>query len=243
MAQRKVGQIGRLEGVKIHHVPHGQKTRGTVPHAGRSCNWLLDMRFGGFFDRCQGNSDRAPVSRPVRSAVMGIIHSLFGTNISQSLAARNRHSEGTSQKGLSTWHRPLRRVLAGFRIRFMGYPSGARVYIAQARGPGGARRVTLGRHEVVQADRARRRAAAAIARIVAGEDPLYGSHGGESRRGADGDTVGRPRECSGSYRALHRDRTPHGSSSRRREADPSAAHLPRHGRAGSLSEAPERAVN
>ena len=54
----------------------------------------------------------------------------------------------------------------------MGYPSGARVYIAQARGPGGARRVTLGRHGVVQADRARRRAALAIAWIVAGEDPV-----------------------------------------------------------------------
>ena len=62
------------------------------------------------------------------------------------------------------------RRLAGFGVR--AYPSGARVYIAQARGPSGIRRVTLGRHGVVHADRARRRAALAIARIVAGEDPV-----------------------------------------------------------------------
>ena len=62
------------------------------------------------------------------------------------------------------------RRLAGFGVR--AYPSGARVYIAQARGPRGTRRVTLGRHGVVHADKARRRAALAIARIVAGEDPV-----------------------------------------------------------------------
>ena len=62
------------------------------------------------------------------------------------------------------------RRLAGFGVR--AYPSGARVYIAQARGPSGTRRVTLGRHGVVYADKARRRAALAIARIVAGEDPV-----------------------------------------------------------------------
>ncbi len=60
------------------------------------------------------------------------------------------------------------RELAGFGVR--AYPSGGRVYVAQARGPAGSRRVTIGRHGVIGADEARRRAAAIIARVKAGED-------------------------------------------------------------------------
>ncbi len=62
------------------------------------------------------------------------------------------------------------RELAGFGVR--AYPSGGRVYVAQARGPAGSRRATIGRHGVIGADEARRRAAAVIARIKAGEEPL-----------------------------------------------------------------------
>ena len=36
------------------------------------------------------------------------------------------------------------RDLTGFGVRV--YPMGSKVYVAQARGPGGARRVTVGRH-------------------------------------------------------------------------------------------------
>ncbi len=61
------------------------------------------------------------------------------------------------------------RELAGFGVR--AYPSGGRVYVAQARGPAGSRRVTIGRHGVIGADEARRRAAAIIARVKAGEEP------------------------------------------------------------------------
>ena len=61
------------------------------------------------------------------------------------------------------------RELAGFGVRV--YPSGSRVYVVQTRGPGGPKRATVGRHGVITADQARRRAAAAIARIKAGEDP------------------------------------------------------------------------
>ena len=61
------------------------------------------------------------------------------------------------------------RELAGFGVR--AYPSGGRVYVAQARGPAGSRRVTIGRHGVIGADEARRRAAAVIARVKAGEQP------------------------------------------------------------------------
>ena len=60
------------------------------------------------------------------------------------------------------------RELAGFGVRV--YPSGARVYIVQCRGPAGPRRITLGRHGVIAAEEARRRAALIIGRIRAGED-------------------------------------------------------------------------
>ena len=61
------------------------------------------------------------------------------------------------------------RELAGFGVRV--YPSGSKVYVVQTRGPEGPKRLTVGRHGVISADQARRRAAAAIARIKAGEDP------------------------------------------------------------------------
>ena len=61
------------------------------------------------------------------------------------------------------------RRLPGFGVR--AYPSGSKVYIAQARGPKGSKRLTIGRHGVISADKARASAALAIARIVGGEDP------------------------------------------------------------------------
>ena len=64
------------------------------------------------------------------------------------------------------------RDLTGFGIRV--YPSGGKVYVAQARERTGdrlPRRVTVGRHGVLNADEARQRAALIIARIKAGEDP------------------------------------------------------------------------
>ena len=60
------------------------------------------------------------------------------------------------------------RDLAGFGVRVQ--PSGAKVYIVQSRGPDGPRRIALGRHGVISADEARRRAAPIIARIKAGAD-------------------------------------------------------------------------
>ena len=62
------------------------------------------------------------------------------------------------------------RELKGFGVR--AYPGGGRVYVAQARGPKGPRRVTVGRHGVVNAEEAKRRAALIIARVKAGEDPV-----------------------------------------------------------------------
>ena len=66
--------------------------------------------------------------------------------------------------------------LKGFGVRV--YPTGGKLYIAQARGPYGAgtskrpRRVTVGRYPVLDAEQARRRAALIIARIKAGEEPV-----------------------------------------------------------------------
>ena len=63
--------------------------------------------------------------------------------------------------------------LTGFGVRV--YPSGGKVYIAQARGPMDREtpiRVTVGRHDVLNADRARQRAALIITRIRAGEEPV-----------------------------------------------------------------------
>ena len=58
--------------------------------------------------------------------------------------------------------------LLGFGVRV--YPSGARVYVVQTRAGGTSRRVTVGRHGVLTASQARRRAALVIARIKAGEE-------------------------------------------------------------------------
>ena len=62
------------------------------------------------------------------------------------------------------------RALTGFGVRV--YPSGTKVYVVQARGPAGTKRITVGRHGVIGAGEARRRAALVIARIRAGEEPV-----------------------------------------------------------------------
>ena len=62
------------------------------------------------------------------------------------------------------------RELTGFGVRV--YPTGSKVYIAQARGPEGPRRVAVGRHGVIGAEQARKRAALIIARIKAGEEAV-----------------------------------------------------------------------
>ncbi len=49
--------------------------------------------------------------------------------------------------------------------------TGRKVYVVQSRGPGGTKRVTLGRHGEMSADEARKRAAGVIDHIKRGEDP------------------------------------------------------------------------
>ncbi len=75
--------------------------------------------------------------------------------------------------------------LMGFGVRV--YPSGSKYYAVQTRAGGAAaKRVTVGRHGVITAEEARRRAALIIARIKAGEE-----HSPEpmASRLADGPTV------------------------------------------------------
>ena len=81
----------------------------------------------------------------------------------------------TVEKDTVFWDREL----TGFGVRV--YPSGGKVYVAQARGPDGPKRVTVGRHRVIGAEQARQRAALVIARVKAGEppvpEPLAAKHG------------------------------------------------------------------
>ena len=83
----------------------------------------------------------------------------------RSLSMRTVDGLSGDGKDIIFWDRELQ----GFGVRV--YPSGAKVYLVQSRGPGGSKRVTLGRHGVISADRARRRAASIIARIKAGDEP------------------------------------------------------------------------
>ena len=59
------------------------------------------------------------------------------------------------------------REVSGFGVRV--YPSGRKIYVVQSRGPGGIKRVSLGRHGELAPDRARRRAADLIDRIKRGK--------------------------------------------------------------------------
>ena len=68
--------------------------------------------------------------------------------------------------------------LSGFGLRV--YPSGTKVYLAQTRAGGKSRRVTIGRHGLITAEQARRKAAQVIADIKAGNEPVL--HNGAARR-------------------------------------------------------------
>ena len=62
------------------------------------------------------------------------------------------------------------RELAGFGVRV--HATGRKTYVVQSRGPGGPKRVTLGRHGELSCDEARKQAARLIDRIKRGEEPV-----------------------------------------------------------------------
>ena len=74
------------------------------------------------------------------------------------------------------------RELTGFGVRV--YPTGTKIYVAQARGPEGPKRLAVGRHGVVHAEQARQRAARIITRIKAGDESIL-----KPRNPAGGPTV------------------------------------------------------
>ena len=92
----------------------------------------------------------------------------------QRMSLSNRVVDRLSAEGKDViyWDRDL----PGFGVRVYG--SGARVYLVQGRGPGGSKRIAVGRHGVISADEARRRGAMLLTRIKAGEEP-------EPRSGAE----------------------------------------------------------
>ena len=71
--------------------------------------------------------------------------------------------------------------LIGFGVRV--YPSGSKYYVVQTKAGGATTRLTVGRHGILTAEEARRRAALIIARIKAGEEPV-------AEKSAGGPTVG-----------------------------------------------------
>ena len=62
------------------------------------------------------------------------------------------------------------RELPGFGVRV--YPSGRKIFVVQSRGPGGSKRITLGRHGELTVEQARKQAVAVIDRIKRGENPV-----------------------------------------------------------------------
>ena len=83
----------------------------------------------------------------------------------RSISKRTVDSLSVEDKDAVVWDREL----SGFGVRV--YPSGTKVYLVQTRFAGKSTRIALGRHGVISADQARRKAALAIARIKAGEEP------------------------------------------------------------------------
>ena len=73
-----------------------------------------------------------------------------------------RHSSG----------RPALRKPSISSSKYAGYPSGRKIYVVQSRGPGGSKRITLGRHGKLTVEQAREQAVAVIDRIKRGENPV-----------------------------------------------------------------------
>ncbi len=73
---------------------------------------------------------------------------------------------GVEGKDAVFWDRDLR----GFGVRV--YATGRKVYVVQTRGPNGPKRVSLGLHEEISAEQARKEAAPVIDRIKRGKDPV-----------------------------------------------------------------------
>ena len=92
----------------------------------------------------------------------------------------------------------------GFGVRI--HPTGGKVYVAQARGPNGQKRVTVERHPLIGAEQERQRAALIITRQGWGGSGSPAARG-EVRRRPDGGRLGAAlsrRPCRGPLQAQDR---------------------------------------
>ena len=87
-------------------------------------------------------------------------------NSALKLTVRSVDALSTTERDALFWDRDL----AGFGVRV--YRGGRKVYVVQARGPLGSKRVIVGAHGEIRADAARRKAVVMIDRIKRGEDPV-----------------------------------------------------------------------
>ena len=146
----------------------------------------------------------APASAPTSRPAAGRREGRRAVNYSASQPARGSITEcvvDALPAGRDTviWDR----ALTGFGVRV--YPSGAKVYVVQTRGPAGTKRITVGRHGVIGAAEARRRAALIIARVHGWRGP--GRASGPKTRGPHPCHPCRAlpaRACRGALQALHR---------------------------------------
>ena len=114
---------------------------------------------------------------PLASVVLTIPEMAIGARSERGPDPMPRRAELTISKrtvdGLSVEARDAvfwDRELPGFGARV--YPSGRKIYVVQSRGPGGSKRITLGRHGELTVEQARKQAVAVIDRIKKGEDPV-----------------------------------------------------------------------
>ena len=139
---------------------------GQVVRIAHAPNRLFDAGLGQTFGVADGEILRpavAVVDQGVARAYRALVQRLLERVECQVGAQRVRHPPaGTVQ-------------LPGFGVRV--YPSGAKVYIVQTYLGGKSKRTTLGRHGLITADQARRKAALTIARTKHGEDTELATSG------------------------------------------------------------------
>ena len=83
----------------------------------------------------------------------------------RTISRRTIEALAVEDKDAAFWYDKL----PGFGVRV--YPTGSKVYVVQTRLKGRSKRITLGRQGVISVDKARHRAAEAIALIKSGQDP------------------------------------------------------------------------
>ena len=193
---QRVQRRADLEGVRLHDLRHSYASRAlalgeSLPMIGKLLN-QVQIQTTARYTHLMLDAEKAAAARVgghYRRARRRTSQRVEGTARTNHAMAKlkvrtisNRTVEALeAHKDTVFWDRDL----TGFGVRV--YASGAKVYLVQTRGPNGTKRVTLGRHGVLGAEKARRQGALAIARIKAGEDPV--PERAAARRAGAGPTV------------------------------------------------------